>query len=58
MMGPKPKFDDATFVRAFRACETMEQTARRLGVNVASVKTRVRKLRAQGLTLPRQRVCP
>jgi transposase len=57
-MGPKPKHTDTEFCHAWDLCETMEQLARRLGVNVASVKTRARKLRAQGVDLPRQRVCP
>ena len=57
-MGPKPKHTDAEFCHAWRLCETMEQLARRLGVRVETVKTRARRLRAQGVVLPKQHVAP
>jgi biotin operon repressor len=58
MPGPKPIHSDAVFIRAWLACESVPQLARRLGLSQASVKARARVLRASGVTLPRQRVCP
>lgn len=52
------KFTDEQFLRAWRSCETHVQTALRLGVNVACVNAHANRLRASGINLPRQRVCP
>lgn len=52
------KFTDEQFLRAWCSCETQVQTAMRLGVLVETVKSHAACLRAAGIDLPKQRVCP
>jgi transposase-like protein len=57
-MPRKPIHDDATFIRAYMACENRVQLARRLGIDKAAVYARVKKLLAEGVNLPPQKVAP
>lgn len=50
------RFTDETFLRAWRSCESVVQTARRLGCDVPMVMKYAERLREQGVELPKQEV--
>lgn len=52
------RVSDECFVRAWKACESTVQVARRLGITRRAVDHRMRALRAKGVNLPPQRVAP
>lgn len=49
---------DAEFLKVWTSCEDTAQVASRLGMTVCGVGNRARRMREQGIEVPRQEVAP